>query len=302
MTSPPGGASPHSEADPPSPRCYRHPNRETLVRCTRCERPICPDCMRPASVGFHCPDDVGLAKKTIRAPRTAVGARLLQSPPFVTLGLIAANVIVYLITAAQSVKGISQPGDGSSHLFFDWQLTTPAIYNHDQYYLLLTAAFLHVSLLHIASNMLALFIIGPPLERLLGPWRFGIVYLLGALGGSAAVYAWGQVNTPEVGASGAIFGLFAAALVLVRKLGLDPQWLVGIIVLNFVFTFSIHNISKLGHIGGFVTGGLAALAVSGLPQLRRRLSLQTQLAGLGGVAVLVVGIVAARTAVFPPFG
>ena len=94
------------------------------------------------------------------------------------------------------------------------------------------------------------------------------VYLLGALGGSAAVYAFGQVNTAEVGASGAIFGLFAAGLVLVRKLGLDPQWLVGIIVLNFVFTFSIHNISKLGHIGGFVAGGLAALAIAGLPQTR----------------------------------
>ena len=75
------------------------------------------------------------------------------------------------------------------------------------------------------------------------------------------------MDTPEVGASGAIFGLFARGLILVRKLGLDPQWLIGIIVLNFVLTFSIHNISKLGHIGGFITGGLAAVAIAGLPRV-----------------------------------
>jgi membrane associated rhomboid family serine protease len=297
MTPRDGDAAPRSEAAP-VPRCYRHPNREALIRCTRCDRPICPDCMRPASVGFHCPDDVGLAKKTVRAPRTSVGARIMQTPPYVTWALIAANVAVYLVTASQSVKGISQPGDASSRLFFDWQLFAPAVHDHGEYYRLLTSAFLHVSLLHIGSNMLALFIIGPPLERLLGPWRFAVVYLLGALGGSAAVYAWGQVNTAEVGASGAIFGLFAAALVLVRKLGLDPQWLIGIIVLNFVFTFSIHNISKLGHIGGFVAGGLAALAIAGLPQSRTRLSLNTQLGALAAVGVLVVATVALRTATY----
>jgi membrane associated rhomboid family serine protease len=169
--------------------------------------------------------------------------------------------------------------------------------NHD-YYRLLTSAFLHVSLLHIASNMIALIFVGPALERLLGPWRFAAVYLLGALGGSAAVYAFGQVYTAEVGASGAIFGLFAAALVLVRRLPFDPQWLVGIVVLNFVLTFSIHNISKLGHIGGFVAGGLAALAIAGLPGQRNRVGTNTQLAGLAGVAAVVVAIVALRTATF----
>jgi len=298
MTPPDGGAPPPGGVAPPAPHCYRHPSRETLVRCTRCDRPICPDCMRPASVGFHCPDDVDLARKTVRAPRTPVGARLLESPPLVTWALIAAILIVYVVTGAQSVKGFMQPGDGSSELFKDWQLFAPAIHGDDEYYRLLTSAFLHVSVLHVASNLLALFIIGPLLERLLGRWRFLLVYMLGALGGSAAVYAWGQVHTPEVGASGAIFGLFAAALVLVRKLGLDAQWLIGIIVLNFVFTFSIHNISKLAHIGGFLAGGLAALAIAGLPQARQRVRLGTQLAGLGAVAILLVAIVAVRTATF----
>jgi membrane associated rhomboid family serine protease len=279
-------------------RCYRHPNREALIRCTRCDRPICPECMRPASVGFHCPDDVGLARKTVRAPRTAVGATILNSPPLVTIGLIAANVIAYLVTGSQAVGGLRQPGDGSSKLFRDWQLLPFVVHTHDEYYRLITSAFLHVSFLHVASNMLALAIIGPPLERLLGQWRFAVVYLLGALGGSAAIYVWGQINTAAVGASGAIFGLFAASLVLVRKLGLDPQWLIGIIVLNFVLTFSIHNISKLGHIGGFVAGGVAAMAIAGLPQARQRLSVGTQLLGLAGVAAVVVGMIAARTATF----
>ena len=287
-----------SEADPPSSaRCYRHPNREAGVRCTRCDRPICPECMRPAAVGFHCPDDVNLARKSTRMPRTAVGARMLNSPPYVTVLLIVANVIVYLITGAQSDHGFDQPGfaPGSTSLFTRWQLIPLNVHSGD-YYRLLTSAFLHVSLLHILSNMLALAFIGPTLERLLGAWRFAAIYLLGALGGSAAVYAFGQVYTPEVGASGAIFGLFAACLVLVRKLGLDLGWLVGIIVLNFVLTFSIHNISKLGHIGGFVAGGVATLAIAGLPQQAKRIPTQLQAAGLAAVAVLIAAVVIGRTA------
>ncbi|MDT4892117.1 MAG: hypothetical protein QOE97_1152 [Pseudonocardiales bacterium] len=254
--------------------------------------------MRPASVGFHCPDDVSLAKRTMRPGRTAVGARIWNAPPLVTIGLITANVVVFLITGTQAVGGLTQPGDGSSKLFNQWQLQPLAVEAHDEYYRLITSAFLHVSLLHIASNMFALAVIGPPLERLLGRWRFAALYLLGALGGSAAVYAWGQVLTPVAGASGAIFALFGAALVLVRKLGLDPQWLIMIVVLNFVFTFSIHNISKLGHIGGFVTGVLVALAIAGLPQSRTRVGGSSQAAGIGAVAVIVAAIVLVRTATF----
>jgi membrane associated rhomboid family serine protease len=254
--------------------------------------------MREASVGFHCPDDVTLARKTVRTPRTSVGARMMHAPPYVTIALITANVVVYLVTARQSLGGFSQPGDGSSALFRSWQLVPFLVHAHHDYYTLVTSAFVHVSLLHIGSNMLALAFVGPTLERLLGPWRFAAIYLLGAVGGSAAVYAFGQVYTAEVGASGAIFGLFAAALVLVRRLPVDPQWLIGIIVLNFVFTFSIHNISKLAHIGGFVTGGIAALAVAGLPNRGGRISSAAQLAGLGGVAALVAAVVLLRTATF----
>jgi membrane associated rhomboid family serine protease len=282
------------DAVAPISYCYRHPRREALIRCTRCDRPICPDCMRPASVGFHCPDDVDRASRTVRAPRTAVGAKLMQAPPYVTIALVALNVAAYLVTAAQAVGGWRDPT--ASSLFNKWQLQPIAVRDDHRYYDLLTSAFLHVSPLHIASNMLALAIIGPPLEQLLGRWRFAAVYFLAALGGSAAIFAFGNSLQPVVGASGAVFGLFGAALLFVRRLGLDLQWLVAIIVINFALTFSISGISKLGHLGGFAVGVLAGLAIGGLPTVRSRLEPRVQLSGLGAVLALIVIVVGLRTA------
>lgn len=286
-------AQPDSDAQV-AQRCYRHPQREALVRCTRCDRPICPDCMRPASVGFHCPDDVASGRRSVRPQRTAVGARLLQAPPYVTVTLVVLNVAAYLATGLQAHASLGNP-TGSS-LFQDWNLLPVAVHEQGRYYQLITSAFLHVSLLHIASNMIALVIIGPPLEQLLGRWRFAVVYLLSALGGSVAIYVFGQPFGYTVGASGAVFGLFGACLVLVRKLGLDPQWLIGIIVLNFVLTFSIPGISKLGHIGGFVTGVLLAVAIGGLPRSRARVDTRRQVGGIAVMAVVMVIMVALRTA------
>jgi membrane associated rhomboid family serine protease len=286
MTEPPGEVVSH---------CYRHPHREALVRCTRCDRPICPDCMRPASVGFHCPDDVAREAKTVRAPRTSVGARLMQSPPYVTVTLIALNAVAYVWTGTRPGASLRDPTTPSSPdaLFYKWQLFPPAIHDGHRYYELITSAFLHLSLLHILSNMLALAFIGPALEQLMGRWRFAAVYLLSGLGGSAFIYAFGAKLVVTAGASGAVFGLFGACLVLYRKLGLDLQYLIGIIALNFVFTFSVHGISKLGHIGGFITGLAAGLAVGGLPSVRTRVPTRIQASGLSvlaGVLVLLVGV------------
>jgi membrane associated rhomboid family serine protease len=250
--------------------------------------------MREAPVGFHCPDDAALGAKSIRAPRTSVGVRLRESPPYVTTALIVLNVAAYLYTGLKSAGGLDQPY--AAKLFLEWQLQPNIVYDQHQYYRFVTSAFLHISLLHVGANMLALGIIGPQLERLLGLWRFVAVYLLGALGGSAAIFAFGSPEQPVVGASGAIFGLFAACLVMVRRLGLDLQWLLTIIVLNFVFTFSVRDISKLGHLGGFVAGGLAAIAIAGVPNVRARISTQMQAAGLSGVLVLTLVVVLARTA------
>ncbi|WP_375490657.1 rhomboid family intramembrane serine protease [uncultured Jatrophihabitans sp.] len=292
MTQP---AGPSAQLDA---RCYRHPQREALVRCVRCDRPICPDCMRPASVGFQCPDDVRQGARTIRAQRTSVGARLRSSPPYVTITLVVLNVVAYVYTGLKSPGGINNPGASRdpSALFTKWQLVPEFVHDGHDYYELLTSAFLHVSLLHIASNMLALAFVGPAIESVLGRWRFAVSYLLAALGGGAAVYAFGNAFGPTVGASGAIFGLFGVALVLARKIGLDLQWLVGIIALNFIITFSVADISKLGHIGGFVTGLLCGLALGGLPTVRKRVPTGVQIGGLVGVAVLIAVVVVVRTA------
>jgi membrane associated rhomboid family serine protease len=281
-------------SEPAVAYCYRHPHRETLIRCTRCERPICPDCMRPASVGFHCPDDVDRAVRSTRPVRTAVGAKLLSSPPYVTIALIVANVAIYVWTGTHSILGINDPHQAA--LFQHWQLE-PAYVHDGDYYKLLTAAFLHVNLQHIGTNMLSLAIIGPPIEMLLGRWRFAVLYFLGALGGSAAIYAFSSdTYGTTVGASGAIFALFGAAIPLVRKLSLDPQWLIGIVAFNFVVTFSVPDISKLGHLGGFVTGLLAGVAIGGLPRVKQRIAPRVQVAGLAGVAVAILLVVALRTA------
>lgn len=252
--------------------------------------------MRPASVGFHCPDDVEQGARTVRPPRTAVGARLLNAPPYVTIALGVLNVVAYIVTAAQSVRGFGDPSAGhASSLFYHWQLAPQFVHQGD-YYELITSAFLHLSPLHVASNMFVLAVLGPPLESLLGRWRFAAVYLLSALGGSAAIYAFGSQYGATVGASGAIFGLFGAALVLARRLRLDTSWLVGTIVLNAVLTFSIAGISKLGHGGGFVTGLLAAVAIAGLPRASTRVSTRTQVTGLVGLLVLIGVLVAVRSA------
>lgn len=273
--------------------CYRHPNREAGVRCTRCDRPICPECMRPASVGFHCPDDVAVGRRTQRPLRNSVGAVLREGPPLVTIALLVLNVVAYLATALPSSRGINHPE--YSQLFQRWQLLPYAVYTHDEYYRLVTSAFLHANLLHIVVNMMSLLFVGPYLEREIGWWRFALVYVLSALGGSAAVYAFGASLVPVVGASGALFGLLGACLTLVRRLNLDLQYLIGIIVLNFAFTFSVAGISRLGHIGGFATGALAGLAIGGWPSSRRRLPDRMQLAGFGGLLLVVVLVVVART-------
>ncbi len=276
--------------------CYRHPDRLTGVRCVRCDRPICPECQQPASVGFQCPDDVRAGLATVRRGRTVVGAPVSSRLPLVSYLLIGLNVAIYLITAL-SPGGTLIDNTGGT-LFANWQLVPVLVgYNHE-YLRLVTAAFLHYGPLHIGLNMFALYVIGPPLERILGWWRFLAVYLLAALGGSVAILVLGDPRQAVVGASGAIFGLFAAALVLSRLVGFDTRSLLITIGINFIFTFSVPGISKLGHIGGFVIGGLATLALLGWTIQRRPYSDRlraVQLASLAGLLVVLVAATVWRT-------
>ena len=245
----------------PTPTCYRHPDRATYVRCTRCDRPICPECMRDAAVGHQCEECVREGAKTVRQPRTALGAPQRRPTPVITYGLIAINVVMFVLETV------------SSRVQSELVLRSPAVADGDLYRLL-TSAFMHYGLAHLLFNMYALFVVGPPLEVWLGRLRFGALYALSALGGSVLVYLLSPLNAATAGASGAVFGLFGAWFVVGKRLNLDVRWVVGLIVINLAFTFVIpvlggQNISWQGHIGGLATGALVAAAYAYAPRERR---------------------------------
>ena len=265
---PRGDANPHtatlvtmSTAETHLPTCYRHPDRETGLSCSECGRPICTECMTAAPVGLRCPEHAG---KT-RGPK--VGGRQFVMPQtrlggteaLVTKALIAINVVIYLITAVQG-NGLGQPG-GS--LWNKWALYGPLVH-HGDWWRLITAAFLHASIVHIAFNMRALWWIGAPVEQYLGRARFLGLYFAAGLAGSAGALV-ASPNAVTVGASGAIFGILGAMLILewqaTGRLGGNAMTL---IVLNLVIGFAFNgvggNISIGGHIGGLIGGILATLA------------------------------------------
>jgi membrane associated rhomboid family serine protease len=272
------------------PTCYRHPDRETYVRCTRCDRPICPDCMRSASVGFQCPDDVAAGAKTVRQPRTVFGGRVSGDTSRVSLGLVAANVAVFVL-------GLTV-GDRELVLRFANVAGAPGAFGvaDGEYYRLLTAAFLHAGLLHLAFNMFALATVGPMLESALGRVRFAALYGLSALGGSVLSFLLSSPGQFGVGASGAIFGLFGAYYVVVRRLGGETRSIVTLLVLNLIITFAVPNIDWRAHLGGFVTGAALAAAFAYAPRTDRRDALQVG-ACVAVALVLVVAVVTRSAAV-----
>jgi membrane associated rhomboid family serine protease len=242
------------------PPCYRHPDRETGLSCTECGRPICTECLRMTPVGPRCPDHATAGKPRLRAPvqeraRRRVGY-LRNNEPIVTWSLIGINVLVYLLTVAQGV-GINQPG---GKLFFDWALYGPAVAQGD-WWRLITAAFLHGSLIHLGLNMLALGWLGGPVERYIGSVRYLALYLVSGLAGSAGAL----VVTPTsltVGASGAVFGILGALVVIeYQQTGSVAGQALMLILINLAFSLR-PGISIGGHIGGLIGGILAMLAMS----------------------------------------
>jgi len=217
--------------------------------------------MHPASVGFHCPDDVRAGNAGVRRPSRGSGLRIAgrRWGP-VTLSLIAVNVAMFLVTAVAAALAGSSPLDNqNSQLFFD--LTQIPIYvDVGDWWRPLTAAFLHYGIVHLALNMLSLLLFGAEVERLLGRVRFLAVYLGGLLGGAAAVQLFGNPVGQVAGASTAIYGLFGAVAVVYLQQRLDLRGMLGLIVVNLAFSFLVPGISVLGHVGGLI-GGAAAAAV-----------------------------------------
>jgi membrane associated rhomboid family serine protease len=244
-----------------SATCYRHPDRETGLSCSECGRPICVDCMTVAPVGIRCPDHATTSgrsptQQVVRAPQVA-RARASMDATIVTKVLIGLNVVLYLVGVAQGA-GVNDPG---GEIYRRLWLYGPAVANGD-WWRLITSAFLHGNILHIAFNMLALWWIGGPLEAAIGHWRYLTIYLLSGLAGAAGALIANPTDV-TVGASGAIFGLLGAMLVIQwQQTGTIAGPALGLIVINLVLTFGIAGISRGGHIGGLIGGVLATLALT----------------------------------------
>ncbi|MFI0356529.1 rhomboid family intramembrane serine protease [Actinomadura sp. 9N407] len=287
-------------SSPPVPTCYRHPGRETYVRCTRCDRSICPECMQEASVGHQCPECVAEGRKSIRQPRTALGARVGSGVPVVTYTLIGICVLAYLGELASDkvvqdfmMVGLAQGRDGALVGVVE-----------GQWYRLFTSMFLHqpprggsFGITHILFNMWALWAIGPALEQALGRWRFLSLYLLAGLGGSVLLYLLDPLSG-AVGASGAIFGLFGAFFVIGKKLGGQTGPIVFLLVINLVITFAVPGISWQGHVGGLIVGSALAVAYAYAPKKSRE---AIHIAATVAMLILLIALILVKTASITPY-
>jgi membrane associated rhomboid family serine protease len=263
-------------------RCYRHPDRETYLSCSECGRPICTECMTPAPVGQRCPEHSGKPQGVRRVTAGARRTAFEGTGAIVTKSLIAINVLVYLAELAQGA-GVNA---NSGSIFFHGALFGPSVANGD-WWRLFTSMFLHYGPLHLGLNMLALWWFGSALEGILGRGRFLLVYVVSGLAGSAGALI-DNPNAVTVGASGAIFGVLGAMLVIEYQ---QTGNLLGnafiLIAVNLVFGFSVSsNIAIGGHIGGLI-GGIASVLV--LSRFGRGHAAYSRLGALGIAAVLGIG-------------
>jgi membrane associated rhomboid family serine protease len=261
--------------------CSWHPDRATPLSCSRCGRPACPECLTPASVGFHCRECIAQGRAATRAPRTIAGARV-GVKPVVTIALIVVNLAFFLVTALQARSAMVL---ANSELYLRGGLI-PAEVGSGEYWRLLTAGFLHGNLIHLATNMLSLYWLGVPMERILGGRRMLTLYLLSLFGASVAVLLFTAPVSITVGASGAVYGLMGALLVTFRRLKLNLQPLVVVLALNVFITFTYPGLSWQGHLGGFVIGAVVGAAMVFPPPATRR-AWQWG-AGIGVAVVLMV--------------
>ncbi len=287
------------------PTCYRHPGRETWISCQRCDRPICPDCMRDAAVGFQCPQCVHQGSKETRQAQGRFGGKRSADPRSTTFVLMGINAVVWLAIKATGgassalvdrlglrAQSACAPGDG---YLYPWARSMCDRANGQflmgvsdgAWWQLLTSQFTHVQLWHIAGNMLALYFLGPQLEAVLGRARFLALYLLSGLAGSVTVLWLSAEMGLTIGASGAIYGLFGALGVVAYKVGSDLRGLAGLLVVNLFITFVIPNISWQGHLGGLVVGALVAALLVYAPRARRSTIQWTGLAALGLVLLML---------------
>ena len=268
--------------------CYRHPSRETMVTCSECGRPICTECMYFAPVGIRCPEHSGQPQGAARVTQGLRRASFQGTGAIVTKLLVGLNVAVYLLELAAG----GQVNGTGNEIYNNGFLYGPLVANGD-WWRLFTAPFLHYGPIHLAFNMLALWWFGAAVEQVLGRGRYLLLYLVSGLAGSAGALIFSPLN-PTVGASGAIFGILGAALVLERQrtyvLGGGAM---GIILFNLIFTFAIPGISIGGHLGGLAGGALGTLALS---RFGRGHAAYGRPGLIGIVGLLAVGVISVAVA------
>lgn len=240
-------------------QCPRHPGVPAVSYCKRCNRPACADCSIPTEVGSICVDCAGTpsARKSRftsgGSPWGRPGARTGMSRTAsavapVTLTLIVVNVVMFILQQFSSDV-------------INWLAFNP-VFGYLQPWRLVTAAFVHANFTHLLFNMLMLYLVGSSVERALGWWRYLAVYLLSAVGGSMLIIGWLLVQpqsaaTWTVGASGALYGLLAAILVLQRRAGMSTTSILVLLAVNLIYSFTMSNVSWQAHVGGFLMGLLA---------------------------------------------
>jgi len=269
-----------TEVPPSSDTCYRHPDRQSYVLCQRCGRTICPECQTQAAVGVHCPECVAEARQRApkRKPAIVTAFSRSSSRPVVTYSLMAICAIVF---ALQFI---------TADVVTQWLAYIP-VYTAVQPWRMVTAIFLHGSILHLLFNMYALFIFGPMLESMLGRIRFLALYLIAGFAGSVAVLVLAP-GTAVVGASGAIFGLFSAFFVIQRRLGGNATQLLIIIALNLAIGFFVPNVAWQAHLGGLIVGALIALIFMRTRRTDQQ-RLQIALVGSTALGLIVITVFAA---------
>lgn len=274
--------------NPTPPVCPRHPDRVSYIRCQRCQRPACPDCQQSAPVGVQCIDCVREQAKGGRQPVTILGGRTgaRADKPYLTMSIIGICIVVWI-------------GELLSPRVFQEVAFAPAL-GPSEPWRLITSAFAHSpnQPMHIIFNMLALWLVGGYLEQLLGWARYLAVYVVTALAGTVTWLLFQPVDSmvPVVGASGAVFGLFAAVIILNRHLGRDSSGMVATIGINAVIGFIVPNVAWEAHLGGLVAGGLVAGAFA-LSRSQRNPAIAW--GGIVAVLAVVIGLGIARYAMAP---
>ncbi|MDG2429009.1 MAG: rhomboid family intramembrane serine protease [Acidimicrobiales bacterium] len=295
--------------------CHRHPDNRAGVRCQRCERLICALCMHTASVGFHCSECVarpaqrsGVQRASKRSNRRQVKSVVvgpIEGPP-ATLALVALNLLAFLVMVflgggARGGGVYDRFASGGGTFTVDYGLlgigrSGPRLIGvaEGEWGRLLTGGFLHAGLLHVLINMFLLWMLGRQLEMVHGPVRYAGLYMASLLAGSFGV----MLHDPQaltVGASGAVFGLMAAAIVHQLRQGVSP-WgtgLGGLLLVNVIFTFGRPGISIGGHLGGLVGGALVGWLVDGIDRRGASRAVATAVPWLAAVAFTVGAVWAA---------